>query len=420
MHSHTTIHSTIDWTLHTNIGQRTILVAVSIIISFAWIYFTGYNLNCNIDSGSYLSAGNVIFSGHIDNFRTPVYPVICHIATSIFQYNGLYVVAALQLMAFYISIIYVHKAASTFMHNYGCRFLATALYAWSVPIIDTTTVILTESFTISGIAIFSYIILRISSNTAAPRHSITAPLLLTILILLRPFNICFIPILIVNIISARMRTKIFRYAIKSSTACAIVLLSYCILFNIEYGKFSLSSVTSINHAFIYGTSPDFLRLKTLSLESNGSTQEIEYWQIQYPHKSLDEADSLYHHRIMKFATSRITQFDISTDDYFPQHFNPLCYTYFSPIQCVSLAQIYLILIIISLYYICIFFRYRRKSPTMAILLLMCFLTIFTALWGGNNSAYSRLMMPMFPPLCLLLAGFIDDLGLRLNIGKSQK
>lgn len=420
MRIHPIIHNTIDWTLRTDIGQRALLVAGAIIISFAWINIAGYNLICNIDCGSYLSAGDVFFSGHIDHFRTPVYPIICHLATSILQYDGLYIVATLQFLAFLVSIIYIHKAAATFIGSYKFRFFATALYAWSIPVIDTTTVILTESFTISGIAIFIYLLLRIATHTASRRHSVATPLLLATLILLRPFNICFIPVLIIAIATARKNPNVYKSAIVSSLISIGIILAYCTLFYIEHGKFQLSSVTSVNHAFIFDTTNDYLTVKTLPLADTDSIHNIEYWQITYPNEHLDEADSIYRHDIWHFATSRITQFDASTDSFFPQYFNRRCYTYFYQIQCVTLAQVYFLLLIICLHTIYVHIRYRRNNMPLAILLLTCFITIFTAVWGGDNSGFGRLMMPMFPALCLLLAGFIDSIGLRLITTTAQK
>lgn len=408
----------INWLLHTNMGNRNILVAISIAITVVMLCFSGFRFETICDTGTYLAAGDVIFSGHLDRLRTPIYPIICHIATSLLQYKGFYLIALLQLAVFYISIIYAHKAACLALKRRSLRFVAAALYAWSASAITFCICPLTESLTISSVVVFIYLFFAIISARAKRRHYVAVSFLLTLMILLRPFNICFSPVLILAILIGWKKNQAYhKTAIFSFVAGTLAIIAYCATYKAEYGKFNLSSISTINHAIIQSPDAPFITDTYYELADADSTISLLCWKIDYTSKEMCQADSIFQRNILRHATSRITQFDLSTDYYYPVCYSPLNYDYILPVQSMKLGQIYLVLIVIALCQFYILYRKRTLNYHIILILLMIFATIFTALWGCDNRGYARLMMPMLPCLCLLLSLFLEQIEFRLKTGK---
>ena len=408
----------INWLLHTNMGNRNILVAISIAITVVMLCFSGFRFETICDTGTYLAAGDVIFSGHLDRLRTPIYPIICHIATSLLQYKGFYLIALLQLAVFYISIIYAHKAACLALKRRSLRFVAAALYAWSASAITFCICPLTESLTISSVVVFIYLFFAIISARAKRRHYVAVSFLLTLMILLRPFNICFSPVLILAILIGWKKNQAYhKTAIFSFVAGTLAIIAYCATYKAEYGKFNLSSISTINHAIIQSPDAPFITDTYYELADADSTISLLCWKIDYTSKEMCQADSIFQRNILRHATSRITQFDLSTDYYCPVCYSPLNYDYILHVQSMKLAQIYLVLIVIALCQLYIFCRKKIYNSHIIIILLMIFATIFTALWGCDNRGYARLMMPMFPCLCFLFSLFLEQINFRLKTGK---
>ena len=66
------------------------LINVAIILVSLRITFSS-------DSGTYYSAGELFWDGGIDEIRTPIYPLICALASRISGYSG-WIIAAMQMV----------------------------------------------------------------------------------------------------------------------------------------------------------------------------------------------------------------------------------------------------------------------------------------------------------------------------------
>lgn len=82
----------------------------TVLLTLLWYSIVGIELyHVKGDTGTYLAAGRTIFSGTIDELRTPVYPILCQIFTLGKYFNGMYLLSAFQMVVFFVSVPYLYK-----------------------------------------------------------------------------------------------------------------------------------------------------------------------------------------------------------------------------------------------------------------------------------------------------------------------
>ncbi|MGM9811629.1 MAG: hypothetical protein ACI30V_02160, partial [Muribaculaceae bacterium] len=395
----------------------------TVLLTFLWFSLVGIELyHVYGDTGTYLAAGRKIFSGTIDELRTPVYPVLCQLFTLGKYFNGLYLLSAFQMLIFFVSVPYFYKTFALLTQRKTVKCVFTCLYAWNLPILNYTAFIFTESLTISSVVFFAYMLISIVMGKASRSICIAMPLLLLFMIMLRPFCICFVPLGILAYAYA-YHEKTLRHttaAISSTLIATIIVLGYCAEHKRLYGRFALSNVSSINRAIVLirngMLSEPFPPYETLvELQSPDSARHIRCWRVEQAKLCLLKADSVYTHNLLKYATSRVSAFDKSLDEKFPACPHHVSADYLHHVQCFNLSQIYLIIAILVLVQAILMFRRPNILAIIgALMTLACMATIATTLWACADNNFARLMTPMFPYLCLLAACIVEQLDLRLK------
>ena len=395
----------------------------TVLLTLLWFSLVGIELyHMYGDTGTYLAAGRKFFSGTIDELRTPVYPVLCQLFTLGKYFNGLYLLSAFQMLIFIVSVPYLYKAVALLTQRKAAKCIFTCLYAWSLPIISYTSYIFTESLTISSVVFFGYMLTAIIKGKASRYICIAMPILLLCMIMLRPFCICFVPLgILAYAYSYYKKTLLHTTAAISSTLIAtIIVLGYCAEHKRLYGRFALSNVSSINRAIVLirngMLSESFPPHVTLvELQSPDSTRHIRCWRVEQAKLCLMKADSVYAHNLLKYATSRVSAFDMSLGEKFPACPHHISADYLHHVQSMSLAQIYLILAILCLVQAILLFKRPSTLGFIGTLMsIACAFTVFTTLWASADSNFARLMTPMFPYLCLLAACIVEQLDLSLK------
>src|SRR5574344_1672603 len=113
------------------------------------LYNMFYTMRTIADTVTYFRAGEIYFDGMMDPFRTPIYPVICHIAhllSPIYQ-NQLVVIA--QSFIFLFSIPFFFRLCRMIIVNKKLSFVCTLLYSCNPFIVCYTKAIITESIATS-------------------------------------------------------------------------------------------------------------------------------------------------------------------------------------------------------------------------------------------------------------------------------
>ena len=395
----------------------------TMLLTLLWFGIIGIKLLHTLgDTGTYLFAGRSLFSGTLDELRTPVYPALCQIFKLGKYFNGLYLLSTFQILVFFASVPYLYKAVALLTQRKTVKCLCTCIYAWNLPIISYTAYIVTESLTISSVVFLAYMLICIILGKASRRICIAMPLLMLFMIMLRPFCICFVPIgLLAYAYAYHKKTlKHTAAALASSLIATIIVLGYCAEYKRQFGSFALSNVSSINRAQVMikngMLSEDFPPYITMiELQSPDSIWHIRCWGAEIAKQCLAKADSVYAHNLLRYTTSRVSAFDMSLGEFFPHCPQHVSSDYLHHVQCLSLAQIYLIIAILALIQAILFFRRRSRLAIVGtIMLLACFASIATTLWASADNNFARLMMPMFPCLCLLFACIVEQLNLRLK------
>ena len=395
----------------------------TMLLTLLWFGIIGIKLLHTLgDTGTYLFAGRSLFSGTLDELRTPVYPALCQSFKLGKYFNGLYLLSTFQILVFFASVPYLYKAVALLTQRKTVKCLCTCIYAWNLPIISYTAYIVTESLTISSVVFLAYMLICIILGKASRRICIAMPLLMLFMIMLRPFRICFVPIgLLAYAYAYHKKTlKHTAAALASSLIATIIVLGYCAEYKRQFGSFALSNVSSINRAQVMikngMLSEDFPPYITMiELQSPDSIWHIRCWGGENAKQCLAKADSVYAHNLLRYTTSRVSAFDMSLCEFFPHCPQHVSSDYLHHVQCLSLAQIYLIIAILALIQAILFFRRRSRLAIVGtIMLLACFASIATTLWASADNNFARLMMPMFPCLCLLFACIVEQLNLRLK------
>ena len=79
----------------------------TMLLTLLWFGIIGIKLLHTLgDTGTYLFAGRSLFSGTLDELRTPVYPALCQVFTLGKYLNGLYLLSAFQILVFFASVPY--------------------------------------------------------------------------------------------------------------------------------------------------------------------------------------------------------------------------------------------------------------------------------------------------------------------------
>lgn len=400
-----------------------LITLTTMLLTLLWFSIVGIELyHINGDTGTYLAAGRTIFSGTIDELRTPAYPVLCQVFTLGKYFNGMYLLSAFQMLIFIVSVPYLYKTIALLTKRKTVKCVFTCLYAWNLPILNYAAFIFTESLTISSVVFFAYMLTSIVVGKASRSICIAMPLLLLFMIMLRPFCICFVPLGILAYAYA-YHEKTLRHttaAISSTLIATIIVLGYCAEHKRLYGRFALSNVSSINRTFVLIkngmlSEPFPAKITYIELQSPNSTRHIKCWGHEQAKLCFMKADSVYTHNLLKYATSRISAFDKSLSEKFPACPHHVSADYCHHVQCFNLSQIYLIIAILVLAQAILMFRRPSILAIIgALMSIACMATIATTLWASADNNFARLMTPMFPYLCLLAACIVEQLDLRLK------
>lgn len=218
--------------------------------------------------------------------------------------------------------------------------------------------------------------------------------LMFLLVMLRPFFICLTPILLLAYLYffATSRAKIKAAVILSAAFVTVALLSYCLAIQEQHGMFTLSKVSAINRC-IMASPQDHKEIQKFWTTSEGFPEYVE---------SIDRKIS---QDKLAYAKGRIRDFLLSCPMYYP---NAGFGTVGKVMNKVVGFPLWFTYVFVFLFMSWQWTKRREKDTFLyaALLSLCCIATIFTAVWGAY-AEFPRLMMPMYPCLCLMAGMALD-------------
>ena len=370
-----------------------LLTRAAICIYIAEMLANGFRIGTSPDTASYYRAGVRVFEGEIDFIRTPVMPAVCHTARLLLGEWNPYGISVFLFAIFLVSAIYFYKTTTYITDKPQVRLISTALYACNPAVISWCIEdIGTESLALSGVVFLCFLTCKSIYTKPTPTLSFLTCGLMFLLIMLRPFFICFVPVVLLSFAlswrgrRASVATKWTTFVCLATT-CALTLL-YCSAIQQRYGLFTLSQVSSVNR-IIMAAPEERDRVQQMWGATEGY---VEY---------LENIDRKIGQDKIGYLKGRCRDFLLSCPAYYPNAGFGVTGTIMNRIINVPLWFTHAFILFFTLR---LWTRRKHKQETALSFLLwaFCCATIFTAFWGAY-AEFPRLMMPMYPCLCLMAA-----------------
>ena len=234
------------------------LFPLSFIIAFIFdliygiFYYRQFNAISLYDTASYFTAADNIIKGIPDLLRTPVYPLFLHLCNKITSEYVNELSVGIQIVVFYISIYFFFRLISLFTSNQVFKAAGTILYGCMSPVIGFNFLMLTESFSVSGMVFFAYLLVLFIREWKI-RHFTCCIILSLILTFLRPSSVYLFVVIVIagiiwifNIISKKDKAKKNIIPPVSFAICMAVLFGYMGMNQLHNGFFGLSYVSEMN------------------------------------------------------------------------------------------------------------------------------------------------------------------------------
>ena len=354
------------------------------------------------DEYTFLKAGDILFQGKIDAYRTPIYPLVCKICRTISLSNGFWLIALFQITIFFISTVFMHKASCLLAPKANlARFVAEACYSCNSAVCLYTYDIMSESLAISITVIFAYFLILLIKRQANFLQVILLSITYLVMLFLKPYFICLVPAFLIAIVLAwRKSCSAVKFTMFLGLAVNIgAYCTYCQLYKKQFGVFATTCIGTQNlvhqirhwHKMALDRNPD-PELKAPWLSTTTISQATE------------ECTEIIRNNPKQFCIALLAELALCEQFCLPEHI-----LYIGPTHNIAMYPSipfciweWLILAFIMRH----LWRWRKRKANVhihAVFALCAISGIFTAVAGSSFILYSRLAMPVYPILCLMIA-----------------
>ena len=372
---------------------RVIFTFAVLMVGSSYLTTGGQIIIFGFDEPMYLAAGELVFQGEIDAYRTPVYPLICKICLILSQDYGLWLVVAVQTIMFLVSVVAMHKACCLLAKDSPLlRFIAEACYSCNSAVSLWIFHILTESLSISIVVLLSYLIILVLKGVAQFRHGIYLSVLFLTMLFLKPYFICFAPAVLIAIFLAyRKGTTSARIAFAIGVILNVgAYLTYCHQYEKKYGIFATTCVGVQN---LYGQIGR-LGPRVDGVQINLNKKFVGHWIAENEIPNAQQVcKKTIKEKPAEYVMAVLTELSLSGSETIPDY-----HSFKLPIRVWE----WLILAFIIRH----LWRWRKRKANVhihAVFAIMAICGIFTAVTGSEFFNYGRLAMPVYPMLCLMIA-----------------
>ena len=372
-----------------------LMVVLSYFTVTDYIFFIGY------DERTFLMAANSLSFGDVDIYRTPVYPLLCRICIILGGEYYLWLIGLSQIAIFLLSVVAMHKASCILAPQRPfIRFIAEACYSCNSAVCLWVFNILAESLSISCVVFLAYLLIKLLKNQGSAWLGFGVSVLYLIMLFLKPYFICFAPVVLIAMAMAWRKAS-------ASTRWAFVLgimlnvgtyTLYCHQFEKKFGIFATTGIGVQNMVFHIGSFQ-----KVIEHNTNPAPELGHSWIAAESIKPVKEyCISTIKNKPILYAKILTAQFVTAGKSPIPSHkWDEEKYTTIYPQLPLRLWEFLLILFIFRHLW-----RWRKRNAnvqTHAILALLVISGVFTAIAGSGFGDYPRLLMPVYPILCLIIA-----------------
>lgn len=252
------------------------LYCVAIVMEIVYAFIFGYIFPEHVlwfDGPSYIYAMDSLASGKLDLTRTPTYPIILGVVKFIFSEEFIKVTIFIQILVYFASSILFQRIAAKFVYSSKVTFWIVAYYLLGIGFNQYHYLIMTESFSISGIVIFLYLLLKSYPGQLSVKEVVLSVLTLFTLVYLRPVFVYLIPITFIYFVCLyfyrKANVKIFSIGSIGLGLIIVSVVLYTNSMNKTYGIRSVSIVNTYNNYFMlrHGALPDIKYTDNSKLQS---------------------------------------------------------------------------------------------------------------------------------------------------------
>ena len=401
----------------------TVVLGIGLINAVIWSVF-GDIVEMS-DTSTYYTAWETISKCQIDVARTPVYPIYLGLLDTMFHDGGKVLAIIGQHLLFLASIYCLYQVSIKLFHNERFSFWITLFYTMCPGLFTWCNVIMTESFSISGIILLFYSQILLYEKYSFFRVFFFSFWLL-FLLMLRP-SFLYLPFLLICFWIYLLSNKEYRIQSYGGIVGTAIVSSMFVLyvwnFNQNYGV-SLPSVVSITNRYHIARNYGLLKNAPIAnhhlndevqfiLKTNGEIcegdkvgKELKHLYSKYSYNDIDEMLSGIFPTNPKGYLKAIAQraYNAGYINLFrgSTHVLNRLWNYFVGLQ---IHHLYCFLVACISFLIYKLMR-RRAFPVMYWYLWGCgFCNLLVAIVGAQGD-WGRLNVAVFPLYLLLIGIFI--------------
>lgn len=384
-----------------------VIVVVSLLCLYE-VYRTYGVVICSFDTLTYRYAAISLQHGSLDIFRTPCYPMIMNVCWKASSSTGYGLLIIVQIFMFYVSVCNLYWTMLRLNIAKNIATIVTTIYALYPQTILAALAVLTESFSISvSVCLITFFVKWLKNCRFIDFIGMSMSLLF--LLFLRPSFLYILVALaaILIILGFRSEYKKCAQLLSILIVSSCIMLGYCKLIEAKSGVFTPSTVG------IYNTGHNFISMG--KLERNNS--EFLDKCLAFNLECMDDKGEFVVYDKCDGTIFPPAQVDHELQQVKQQDRFVMLKVLFRNLQnsvyntgenikfgriVLDFGLIYLVLFLITCV-LCYRALNERKLPLVACLLwLMCIGNLLVNLIGAYSD-WSRLFLPSFPLLLILIA-----------------
>lgn len=375
------------------------------------VYYTYlFKVDTPFDTHTYIEAWSSLLEGHLDKWRTPVYPVFLGLMRTICGDNYMYYVVVIQHLVFLVSIKYFYLLIRYSITNKGISFFLTLFYALYPCVATYNCCIETSTFAVTGSVFLLYSIVCLY-KTDNCRYGIYVFLWLIFLIFLRPAVMYLLPVTLIGWCLVAIKRKNFSnkpvvYGMAGSIVVSILLVVYIAMFKVNYGVFTPSGVGLINQ-YTIAKAANIIDLNSTG-EELGFYQEAEkYINIIGMKAFSDSLTHSIHQNKGKYVTRLWQNVRKASEDNLLEPSWPVgIIGIISDFMGPKIKIIYYLFLIYAIMLLQWMIR-KKKIAFIPCLLFMIGLSNYIVIVIGSPGEYGRLSLPAIPAYFVMFGQLLN-------------
>ena len=369
-----------------------------------------FRVDISFDTYTYIDAWSSLLDGHIDKWRTPVYPIFLGLMKAICGNHYLYYVVGIQHLVYILSIKYFYLLLQNVITNEKISFPLTLFYALYPCVATYNCCIMTETFAVAGSIFLLYSIFKLYI-TRNYHFGLYVFFWLFFLIFLRPAVVYLLPVIMVGWCIVAIKRKSIGdtsvlCGITGSVVVSIFLIVYMFMFKSNYGVFTPSGIGLINQ-YTVAKAANVIDLNTTG-EELGFYQEAEKYinlmGMEAFSDSLNQSISRNKGRYISRLFLNVRK--AAEDNLFEPSWPTGRIGVVSNIMGIKLKIIYFIFLI----YAIILLRWMDRQKEIAFfscLLFMIGVSNFILIIMGSPGEFGRLSLPAIPTYLIMIGQLLN-------------